>query len=87
VKGREPLAQGGIASPKVSPESRRSPITNGDLGDRAKDPEAGSNIFPNGGVKVMRVTEVPGVIPAVSSTEPGSPGSGGIGVKFSEKLC
>jgi hypothetical protein len=86
VEGREPLAQGGIASPKVSPESRRSSIANRDFGDRAKNPEASSNIFPNGGIEVMRVTKVPGVIPAILSTEPGSPGGSGVRVEFREEL-
>jgi hypothetical protein len=50
VEGRKTLVQGGIASPQVGPESRRFSIANGDLGDGAKDLEAGSNVLPDGGV-------------------------------------
>jgi hypothetical protein len=86
VEVRKTLMQGVIAGPKVGPESRRNPIANGDLGDGVKDPEAGNNVLLYGGVVVVRVAEVPRVIQVVPTAEPGSPGSSGVGVKFSEEF-
>jgi hypothetical protein len=79
------VLQGGAASPKVSPEGHRGAIADRDRGKGTEDRKPSGNVLPDMDVKVVRVPEVPGVIPAITTAEPVSLGGRVVRVELCEK--
>jgi hypothetical protein len=76
----EAVLKRGIPDPKVSPEGSGGPVGYGDFGDGTKGAEPSHNVLPDGGVEMVGVSQISGVVLAVSASKPGGPGSSGVRV-------
>jgi hypothetical protein len=86
VEVRKAVPKGGIASPKIGPEGSRGPTAYRNLGDGTENFKTSDNVLPDGGVKMVCVSKVPGAIPAVPVAEPNSPGGRGVRMDFGEEF-
>jgi hypothetical protein len=82
----EAVLEGVVPNPEVSPEGRHVASTNVDFGDKSKGLEASNNALPNGGVKVMRVSQISRFLPAIPAAKLAGPRSRGVRVKLGEEF-